>query len=351
MKYVDKIIFRNKETYNKLYQGSELLYEVNRELDYLTFKAIEPSTILYKPSTVSTAQYSFDKVNWKTADNITLNLNTSDKVYFKGNITGRQDTSDCAKFTMTGKISASGSIMSMQAGNPQDKSLNYYGEFVSLFWNCTSLINTPKLPAMTLTQDCYSLMFNGCTSLITAPSLPATTLAEHCYSQMFNGCTSLVNVPDLAATTLAVRCYSFMFNGCSSLVNAPALPATTLAEYCYDAMFYGCTRLVNAPALPATTLASACYSYMFYNCRSLKTAPALPATKLILSCYHNMFNGCRNLNYIKCAAREYYSDYFKDWVKNVAPTGDFYCYDSIIFPRGNSGIPTGWTEHIEVEYN
>ena len=34
MKYVDKIIFRDKETYNKLYQGSELLFEVEPTNEY-----------------------------------------------------------------------------------------------------------------------------------------------------------------------------------------------------------------------------------------------------------------------------------------------------------------------------
>lgn len=39
MKYVDKIIFRDKETYNKLYQGSELLFQtkVVEELNYDDF--------------------------------------------------------------------------------------------------------------------------------------------------------------------------------------------------------------------------------------------------------------------------------------------------------------------------
>ena len=52
MKLVKKIIFRNKETYNRLYQGSELLFEVQKEpvgLDYLTFEALEPSTMRYMP--------------------------------------------------------------------------------------------------------------------------------------------------------------------------------------------------------------------------------------------------------------------------------------------------------------
>ena len=82
MKYVKKIIFRNKETYNRLYQGSELLFEVQKEVEWkgLTFEALEQSTIKYVPSTVSTAQYSYDAVNWETADNVTLNLKTGDKV-------------------------------------------------------------------------------------------------------------------------------------------------------------------------------------------------------------------------------------------------------------------------------
>ena len=327
MKYVKKIIFRNSETYDRLYQGSELLFEVQKEVEWkgLTFTALEPSTILYEPSTVSTAQYSYDAVNWKTADNITLNLNKGKKVYFKGNITGNQSysnfDSDSARFTMTGKIAASGSIMSLQAGNPQDKSLNYDCEFYSMFYNCTSLVTAPELPATTLANECYERMFYKCTSLVNAPVLPATTLSEYCYNEMFTQCKSLKTAPALPATTLANSCYMQMFENCTSLVTSPELPAMTLATHCYRLMFYGCTSLTTAPELPATTLAD--------------------------NCYRNMFNGCSNLNYIKCASREYRSVCFADWVKDVAATGDFYCYDSSIFPTGNSGIPTGWTVHNE----
>ena len=56
MKYVYKIIFIDKETYNRLYQGSELLFEVQKEVEWkgLTFTALENSTIQYIPSSVST---------------------------------------------------------------------------------------------------------------------------------------------------------------------------------------------------------------------------------------------------------------------------------------------------------
>ena len=297
MKTVDKIIFNDKE-YNKLYNGYELLFEVKREVEFegLTFTALDPSTILYKPSTVSTAQYSYDAVNWKTADNVTLNLSKGDKMYFKGNIVGDQSNDDYANFTITGKISASGSIMSLQAGNPQDKSLKYNYEFYNLFIRCTSLV--------------------------TAPALPATTLTEHCYDSMFEYCSSLIKAPDL--------------------------PSTTLKDWCYMNMFSDCTSLIKAPELPATTLAYRCYGGMFYSCNSLTTAPALPAKKLISLCYSHMFAYCYNLNYIKCDSMEYNSNYFNMWVKDVKTTGDFYCYDSSIFTTGDSGIPSLWTVHSEV---
>ena len=116
------------------------------------------------------------------------------------------------------------------------------------------------------------------------------------------------------------HCYLFLFMNCKSLVQAPELPATTLMNNCYDNMFYNCTSLVNAPALPATELSRACYAYMFENCTSL--------------------------NYIKCLATNISAENCTlDWVKGVAPTGNFYKSPSATWETGTSGIPTGWTSH------
>ena len=43
-------------------------------------------------------------------------------------------------------------------------------------------------------------MFVGCTSLTTAPELPATTLEEGCYSMMFEDCESLNYIKCLATS-------------------------------------------------------------------------------------------------------------------------------------------------------
>lgn len=89
--------------------------------------------------------------------------------------------------------------------------------YAGMFGNCTKLVETPKLPHMSLTPGCYIDMFRECTSLTTGPKLPATTLTSDCYSGMFSGCTSLTTAPVLPAKTLADHCYDSMFMNCENL--------------------------------------------------------------------------------------------------------------------------------------
>ncbi len=176
------------------------------------------------------------------------------------------------------------------------------GAYLLMFQGCTSLTEAPELPATTLGPMCYYGMFYLCSNLTTAPALlPATSLSESCYLGMFANCTSLESAPVLPATTMTPGCYASMFFGCSSLTAAPALPATELADSCYGdgelggGMFAGCTSLTEAPALPATELVQQCYQSMFSGCTGLTTAPELPATTLAKHCYYLMFEGCSAL--------------------------------------------------------
>ena len=90
---------------------------------------------------------------------------------------------------------------------------------------CSGLVDASNLilPATTLKELCYGNiaqnngMFYNCTSLLYPPALPATTLVKDCYFGMFQGCTSLTTAPVLPATTLVTGCYGYMFWGCSSL--------------------------------------------------------------------------------------------------------------------------------------
>ena len=85
-----------------------------------------------------------------------------------------------------------------------------------MFYNCTSLINAPELPATTLSTGCYCAMFQGCTSLINAPELPATTLANNCYQEMFFYCPKLNYIKMLATDISAYRCLYMWMTSVSS---------------------------------------------------------------------------------------------------------------------------------------
>ncbi len=287
---------------------------------------------------LQSVSYSTDNgATWTTTDidnttqTISVTANAGDKVCWKGLGTsfasGTTDETNWSTFTATGQHEVYGNIMSLLYGDdfasqtvfPDGSTFTFnklFSENTTLasaanlvlpattlaqrcygvmFYGCTSLAEAPALPATTLASSCYSGMFYGCTSLTQAPALPATTLASSCYSSMFYGCTSLTQAPALPATTLAEFCYNNMFRECTSLVQAPVLPATALAQSCYSFMFDGCTSLAEAPALPATTLAQRCYSIMFRSCTSLTQAPVLPATTLALYCYYSMFDGCTSL--------------------------------------------------------
>ena len=247
--------------------------------DYLCFTAEKAgSTVAMAvhgtPTKGQAFETSTDGTNWSvfTPGTTTITLaNTGDKVYLRGNnTTVSESVSIYYKFVMSGKIAASGNIMSLLDKTCQSTTISNNYCYYFMFNGCKSLTTAPALPATTLASNCYNYMFWNCTSLTTAPALPATTLASSCYGSMFYECTSLTTAPALPATTLAMYCYQDMFYGCTSLTTAPALPATTLTTYCYMDMFYGCTSLTTPPALPATTLANYCYYWMFYGCTSLQ---------------------------------------------------------------------------------
>ena len=272
-------------------------------------------------------EYSTTGTKWQPytfGQTITL-ANEGDRVYFRkadeGVASGFSNNQYQYSFAMTGKIAASGNVMSLIDNTCEATTIPNEYCFAKLFEGCTSLTSAPKLPATTLKGDCYycmfidctnlttppvlpattlaagcyTCMFKGCTKLATAPVLPATTLKAWCYSSMFENCTSLTTAPELPVTTLAEACYAGMFKGCTSLASAPELPATTMATQCYSGMFSGCTKLVSAPTLASASLAPTCYRGMFEGCTSLTAAPALPATELKAYCYQNMFSGCTNL--------------------------------------------------------
>ena len=199
------ITFRNLPKGSTIGSGSYVFRHYGDEapvelLDYLCFTSEEAgSTVAMAvngtPTKGQAFEYSTNGRNWSVfipgTTTITL-ANVGNKVYFRGdNTTVSESFSIYYKFVMSGKIAASGNIMSLLDKTCQSTRISNNYCFRNMFNNCKSLTTAPSLPATTLANNCYNFMFGGCTSLTTAPALPATTLANNCYDSMFNNCTSL----------------------------------------------------------------------------------------------------------------------------------------------------------------
>ena len=142
--------------------------------DYLCFTAEEAgSTVAMAvngtPTKGQAFETSIDGTNWSvfTPGTTTITLaNAGDKVYFRGdNITVSESSSIYYNFVMSGKIAASGNIMSLLDKTCQSTTIPNDYCYYNMFYNCKSLTTAPVLPATTLARYCYSYMFNGCTSL------------------------------------------------------------------------------------------------------------------------------------------------------------------------------------------
>lgn len=220
--------------------------------------------------------------------------------------------------------------------------------YLLMFNGCTGLtdLSSMQLPALTVDTNAYRAMFYNCSHLTHAPQIAATTVKYQACMMMFYQCSLLTNVPDLHATTLGKEACNLMFFGCSSLQKAPAIPATTIDEKCCQSMFSNCTAMTTGPEiLPATTLAKYCYVNMFYGCSQLAASPVLPAAQLAEGCYFQMFKDCSNLHKIECYATDRSATYCTDgWVIGVSNSGTFFKHSDFSgWPNRSDGYPLGWT--------
>lgn len=151
-------------------------------------------------------KYSKDLNTWSDISFVTDNssqivLNSGEKLYLKGNNSAYGQLRyygsylTAANIQSSGNIDVMGNIMSLIYGDNfiGNNTISAEQTFAALFRGNNKLVNAKDLilPSMSLTTDCYNLMFYSCTSLVTAPELPATYLANYCYHYMFYNCTSL----------------------------------------------------------------------------------------------------------------------------------------------------------------
>ena len=77
-------------------------------------------------------------------------------------------------------------------------------------------------------------MFRNCTSLEIGPELRGTTMTDYCYSNMFEGCTSLKRIKMNASSG---QWGSYMFSGCKSLELIDMTGSTGVPHLAYSNNF------------------------------------------------------------------------------------------------------------------
>lgn len=308
------------------------IVNIDYSVDYLTIVSrVDNNVIGWKASDASllkTIEVSTDGETWteytSSTNGTTLaTLDNGEALYIKGNNNAYGTADYYNSFTSSGAFDVQGNIMSLIYGDDfvGKKVLTASYTFKYLFFS-TAVVNAENLilQAESISPYCYFAMFYTCSNLISTPKLPAKILQEHCYHAMFNACTSLTTTPDLHAIALA--------------------------DYCYNTMFYGCTMLTKAPdILPATILKTCCYNAMFYGA-GITNTPILPAATMVYGCYTSMFRDCSNLNKVVCLARYNLTAYqcLSSMLLNTPSAGTFYIHDDVTdFPFSSTGMPSGWT--------
>ena len=142
------------------------------------------------------------------------------------------------------------------------------------FYNCTNLIQAPRIPDSVTDMDgafleCTSLTtvpnipnslinmegtFYGCTSLTTAPNIPNSVTDM---ISTFEGCTSLTTVSNLPNNVTDMW---NTFNLCTSLTTVPNIPSSVANM---DSTFEGCESLKGTITINANPSS---YSACFYEC-------------------------------------------------------------------------------------
>lgn len=232
---------------SKIYQGSNLIYNVDYSKIPLTFEVLTPGTIGFKQygSVQKDVNYRINGGSWNTllsntSGNYITGLKAGDTIEFKGsNIRYATSKSEYCGFEGgTATYNIYGNIMSLS--NPQNKSLDQLTtsqtyQFCSMFKKSKAIsAKNLILPPLTLAEGCYRALFSLAPILVEPPKiLPATTLATYCYWYMFEACPITV-APELPALTVSQQGYGYMFTQCSSLnyikcmaTNISATQATT----------------------------------------------------------------------------------------------------------------------------
>ena len=350
-------------------KGENLTY-LTKELNYLTFKWVEDGAFYWAINYTSNSEKTFTRTieycknggSWISItsgdDGYVCDTVAGDEIWVRGDNTGYTNTSytnDYCHFGFAGKTYISGDVSSLMNWST---TLTVTHALYKLFINCKSMdIDIDKgllLPFMTLTNNCYSSMFEGCDLLTNAPYLPALSVNWNSYSLMFLNCRSLKIVPNiLPATSVYRESYRKMFSGCISLEKAPYIASNNLSFQSYLSMFEGCISLKIVPELSVESPNEYSYQNMFKDCISLEESPIIKLKTINYGCCNGMFEGCIKLKNIVIYTETINGTNIptSSWTKNIGKHGIFIksnqmgiseTYGGTNWDYSINGIPEGW---------
>lgn len=202
-------------TVSAVYLGTNKIWPTthNYANDYFTIESLEDSNsfkFVHLGGETTNIYYSLDNGStWKeylaeynTQTSITLN--TGNKMLLKA-------TSDTIDYYIdsTNTFNVYGNLHSLLYADNFRTINTFPANFgnVQLFKK-TKIVDASNLilPATTLKQNCYTLMFEDDSNLVSGPVLPAPILVDYCYELMFYGCTSLNSITCLATDISATHC-------------------------------------------------------------------------------------------------------------------------------------------------
>jgi hypothetical protein len=320
---------------------------------------IDLSTSTWAGSNASKVSYSINDGDWIDGNTITTyTLNKNDKLYISSYNIAKTSASELPLIKSTGAFSVHGNI------NNIISSAGSYACYALFKGTKVDNASDLTLPATSIGSYMYHSMFMNCTSLTNTPKILATSIGGHSCRSMFEGCTSLQN-PSYTFAPSSVGTYGCyrMFAG-SGIKNTNCKLPSPNTSYCYAYMFYNCTSLTAAGSIASDSrfASYSCYS-MFERCTSLQSAPQLSGTLIADYAFVRMFYGCSSLNYLWCYAipatltevggvpiKATLTTGTQNWVTGVPSGGHFYYRNNtgtLVWNRlgSGSGIPSGWTAH------
>lgn len=306
----DFVLSELQRMFNPDYAYSALHISFLEPLQYyksipLTFETITPCTfewdnVYYDEDNSINLQYSFNGIKWIDYKN-GIQVKSGQTIYWRNNMTIEQLHNSFINSDNLPKLKSyyNYSIEDGTVIHEAEQRFNISGNIMSLL--CSDFENVSEIPF----NNCFQNIFAS-TCVVDASNLvlPAITLMNNCYSLMFDNCKYLKYAPKILPAKYIKNvdsAYAGMFRNCENLVSPPVLMAVSLADRTIDS---------NTNKIILNNCSIRTFKEMFLNCTNLSKAPDIYIDYASINT--NYIDMQSNLNLIDNYKTENFYDMFKN---------------------------------------